>query len=389
MTEQAAGPRPTQVTVAAGVAAAGSALLVLTLYGSMTGLASAAMRQEIARMLVESGHPWGLTVAGAVRLLHGLTLFTGATAAAAVVLAVYTLFRHRGARVGLTIAAALLLLTVVSGVLGIVVAAATAMLWSRPARDWFAGRVPVARPASAGAAPASRGPEVGPVEPLLSSADDGSGHRPEHPGAPSEQPPSGESGSEQPGSAERPAPDDQPHPAPPPTYGFGTPQVHQAPSYPGPAPYPGTAQGGGYPGQQQPGYPGQQQPAYPPPGGWPPPAYGQSPARGPRGHRPVTVTIAAVLTWLFSGIALAGFLIAIVFLLADRTQVVNAVSTNPRFRGANLSENQLIAYFWVACAVIVLWCAVAMVLAFLTFRGHNWARITLVVSAAVSVLFGF
>jgi hypothetical protein len=31
-----------------------------------------------------------------------------------------------------------------------------------------------------------------------------------------------------------------------------------------------------------------------------------------------------------------------------------------------------------------LWAVIAMVLAFLAFRGHNWARITLVVSSAVT-----
>ena len=375
MTEQKAGPRPPQVTVAAGVAAAGSALLVVTLFDSMSTLHSVEVRQGIAQALAQSGHPWGLGVAEATRVIRNLMLVAGAAAAAATVLAGYALFRHRAARIGLTVAAAVLVLTVVSGVFGLLVAAATAMLWSRPARDWFAGRAPA--PVPAGAAASSR-------QPLLSSAEEGPR---------SEQEP--------------PADQDEPRPVPPPTYGFGTPHAHRGPppSYPGPAPqrYPApTGQGNpqqAYPGTEQPTQPYQvQQPyppssawpppsAYPPPGAWPPPTYGQRPT-GPVGRRPTTVTIAAVLTWLFSAIAFVGFLAAVVVLLGDRSQMLDVLSNNPQVASSGLTSNQLIAVIWVVCAIFVFWCVVSMVLAFLAFRGHNWARITLVVSAAVAALFG-
>jgi len=341
------GPRPAQVTVAAGVAAAGSALLVLTLFDSMASLDSVAVRQMIAQVLAQSGHPWGLSVPGAVRALHDLMLVAGGIAAAATVLAIYSLFRHRGARIGLTVAAVLLLVTVVSGVLGVLVAVATAMLWTRPARDWFAGRAPAARRGAESLR--QEPPEASRRAPLLSSAQEG-GDRPAE------------------GSA---------HPAPPPTHGFGTPQAHQdPPAYPG---HPGST----YPGQP-PAYPG-----HPAAGGWPPPAYDQPP-RPVRSleRRPATVTVAAVLTWLFSAIAMVGFLIAVAMLLADRNQVLDAVTSSPRFRSSTLTENQIVAAVWVSCALMIFWCAAAMVLAFLTFRGHNWARITLVVSAAVTLLFG-
>ena len=56
---QKAGARPTQVTVAAGVAAAGSALLVVTLFDSMSALQTVGVRHDIAQALAQSGHPWG------------------------------------------------------------------------------------------------------------------------------------------------------------------------------------------------------------------------------------------------------------------------------------------------------------------------------------------
>jgi len=396
MTEQKPGQRPAQVTVAAGVAAAGSALLVVTLFDSVSVLQTVGVRQDIAQALAQSGHPWGLGVADAIRVIRDLMLVAGGAAAAATVLAVYTLFRHRAARIGLTVAAAIMLLTVVSGVFGLLVAAATAMLWSRPARDWFAGRAPAPAPSGASTASSRAVPsESGRRQPLLSSADE----RPR----------------QETGEGE------QPRPAPPPTYGFGTPQAHQGPPPPSPSepegqpggqaypgqphpgqahpgqpypgqPYPGQGYPGGYPGEQptQP-YPASSQPvypppgAYPPPGGWPPPAYGQRPS-GPVGRRPVTVTVAAVLTWLFAGLATAGYLAVVALLLADRTQLIDRVTSDPQFRGLNITGNELVAALWVMSAVIILWAVIAMVLAFLAFRGHNWARITLVVSSAVTFL---
>ncbi|HET7356712.1 MAG TPA: hypothetical protein VFJ09_08565 [Nocardioidaceae bacterium] len=359
MTEQKAGPRPVQVTVAAGVAAAGSALLVVTLFDSMSALQSVGARQDIAQALAQSGHPWGLGVADAIRVIRDLMLVAGGAAAAATVLAGYAMFRHRAARIGLTVAAAIMLLTVVSGVFGLLVAASTAMLWSRPARDWFAGRAPA--PASAGAS-ASQPGQPGRRQPLLSSAEEG--------------PEAGEG--------------EQPRPVPPPTYGFGTPHAHQGPPPPGQA----EPQDQPYPGPGQPVYPpparayppsGAYPPPgdYPPPGAWPPPAYGQQPSR-PVGRRPVTVTVAAVLTWLFAGLATAGYLVVVALLLADRTQLVDRVTTDPQFRGLNITGNELVAALWVMSAIIILWAVIAMVLAFLAFRGHNWARITLVVSSAVT-----
>jgi hypothetical protein len=101
----------------------------------------------------------------------------------------------------------------------------------------------------------------------------------------------------------------------------------------------------------------------------------------------VTVTVAAVLTWLFAGLATAGYLAVVALLLADRTQLIDRVTTDPQFRGLNITGNELVAALWVMSAIIILWAVIAMVLAFLAFRGHNWARITLAVSCGFTILF--
>ena len=77
----------------------------------------------------------------------GLTV-AAVCAAAAAVLGFFALQqRSRGARLALTIVAVPILLTapLTGGLVGALVAASTAVLWSGPARDWFAGR-PVRQP---------------------------------------------------------------------------------------------------------------------------------------------------------------------------------------------------------------------------------------------------
>ena len=84
----------------------------------------------------------------------GLTV-AAVCAAAAAVLGFFVLQRSRGARLALSIVAVPILLTapLTGGFVGALVAASTAVLWSGPARDWFAGR-----PGASAASSATKSP---------------------------------------------------------------------------------------------------------------------------------------------------------------------------------------------------------------------------------------
>ena len=78
-------------------------------------------------------------------------MVTGLCAAASAVLGFFVLQRHRGARIALSIIVVPILLAnlvtapLTGGLLGALIAAATVIMWTGPARDWFAGR-PVRQP---------------------------------------------------------------------------------------------------------------------------------------------------------------------------------------------------------------------------------------------------
>jgi uncharacterized protein YggT (Ycf19 family) len=143
--------RPRQVAVGAVMAGVGSLLLVMSLFDTMGATHSAEMHASLQQFLSKPpGDGLGVTVDQMLSLVRTLVLVTGGLAAAAAVLAGYAFWRHRGAWIGLSVTAVLLLVTgsVVGNPLPMVVLVGAAALWSRPARDWFAGRVP--EPSAAG-----------------------------------------------------------------------------------------------------------------------------------------------------------------------------------------------------------------------------------------------
>jgi hypothetical protein len=341
MTEPTSVPRPRQVTVAGVAAVVGCVLLVVALFDAMAQLRSIEMRDTIEDFLsTPPGNGLGISDEQVRGILRVLVLVNGGLAATATVLAVYALQRHKAARLGLTVAAVIMLFTapVSGGFLPVVVAVAATAMWTRSARDWFDGRPP-------------RGPEVAAVGP----------HE--------ERPPSW------------PPPDVEPsRPEPPAT--------DPSASRPGPAPYP-FGQPGGQPVDQPVG-----QPVGPPDPSWAPPAYGTEPGRHPapygmpsgREKRPATVTIAAVLTWLFASVTAVLFVLAIVVMSVSREQLVDTLREDPDVAALDFSTNDLLAMLWVVSAVVVFWCLSAIVLAVLAFRRVGWARIVLAVSAGITAL---
>lgn len=295
--------RPRRVTVAGVMAAAACALLVVTLFDSMARVRSAEMRDTVDAFLRQPpGAGLQLGVDGVLDLLRAVVLVSGALAAAGAVLAVYTLRRHRGARIGLTVVAVLLLFlaTFVAGLLPIVVAVAATMLWSREARDWFDGRAPGPAGGDAGAGATSAGL-----------------------------------------SAWQP---DRPVPPPPAV------RPYAAPSSTGPS------------------------------AAWPPPA--GAPVQ--RDRRPVTVTVAAWLTWVFSALTVFAFSLVVLVILAARDELLAALQRDPAITGLNLTSRQILAVLWVFSAVAIFWSLAAIALAVLAYRRVNAGRVGLVVSAAVS-----
>lgn len=210
MSSSAPGPRPSQVTIGGWVVAVASAMLVVGVFDTMGDLYSVDTRDDLTRALsTGSAKDLGLSVDDALVATRIALLVAGGAAAMTTILGGFVLRRHAASRVALTVAAVPVVLTspFSGGILGLLVGSATALLWTRPARDWFAGRAPAA-------AAATRVP------------------RP-----PVEQPPALHVGPQQ----VRPTSAPSPAPPPPPTPGWG-----EAPtSYP--PPVPGSAYAGAAP----------------------------------------------------------------------------------------------------------------------------------------------
>ncbi len=167
-----------------------------------------------------------------------------------------------------------------------------------------------------------------------------------------------------------------------------SPDPYAAPSNP----YAQGQQAGPYGGDQQQGQPdGQGQQASPYSGQYGQP-YGQQPGQegqyGGSDSRPGTVTAGAVIAMVCSALALLlfGFLAFAVALARD--QVVRELEKSPQLREmAGISAGDIANGLLLVSALVALWSLVALVLAVLTLRRSNAARIGLVVSAVASALF--
>lgn len=322
-------PRPRQLTTALWLVVVGSAFQVLSVFDRMSALHSVDTRQEVEKVIGSgSGPGLGVSVDEAITVMRiGLTV-SALCAAAAVVLGIFALQRHRGARVGLTVLALPILVTglLTGGLVGALVTASIALTWTGPARDWFAGRPVRQRTA----------PRETPAPPS-----------PTPPAAPEQQPPQSLS-------------TDEPSTAPRPVPGFGTAPV-QAPVLerpPEPVPTP----------------------------------YQPSPAPMGRPPVPGSVRVACIATWVFAGTVALLYTVMLGVLLVDGQWIVDQVRASPAWTEAGLDQGMLLPVLWLGCLMFLGWSVSAMALAFFTWRRHNWARYLLVASAAaaiVAALFAF
>ncbi len=264
--------------LAAGLA---SAIVLASVVATLSDWGSTEVRKQIEEALASGPIDGALSIEQALDWLRVALMGAGAMSAAAIVLAIWTAKRHRGARIGLTVLAALSSLAfVVAGTSGIVPALlgviVIVFLWNAEARAWFAGEAaapaPPARP-QASAPPVIPPPASPPARQSLDA-----------PAAPAIRPPDADGSGDLPEPASRPyASGPGPATAPVPPYG------QQPPSY----------------GQQPPPY-GQQAPPY----GQQPPPYGQQPPpywRPAALVRPRQLTTAVILATVLSG------LVALVF----------------------------------------------------------------------------
>lgn len=140
----------------------------------------------------------------------------------------------------------------------------------------------------------------------------------------------------------------------------------------------------GYP-QQPYAQPYAQQPYGAP--GYPPQYAGYGPVDPDR--RPGTVTAAAITTIVLSSITGLLTLLGLIGLLVSKDEFLDAFRDAMDEEGVSSSDFDLDAAYGAVVAVVgvfALWCLIAVVLAIFVLRRSNGARITLVVSAAMSAL---
>src|SRR5512144_923961 len=227
MTDKSESERPGQVTLAGWVALVASALMVLSVFEAVSIVHTVDFRDGVREFLATpTGKGLSLDPRQFVDFLRGVMLFTGAAAAAATVFAVFVLQRHNAARLGFTLAAVAIMLstptfaeflpaTTSAGFLPVLIAFPAILLWTKPARDWFAGLPP---------APAGQRARSGDRSNSAAYVANRTHHRLEGRLLSSEnRPPNGEKDGEDTAPWPRMPEDASPRPVPPPTYGFGTP----------------------------------------------------------------------------------------------------------------------------------------------------------------------
>jgi hypothetical protein len=126
----------------------------------------------------------------------------------------------------------------------------------------------------------------------------------------------------------------------------------------------------------------------PPPTGPPVHAAPYAAPRVPVAHaparRPAAVAWACVLTWLTAAITFVVLGLTVAALVADPGMIDDARRQNADPADAGLSDTLLRNAVYVTSAVVMVWSAVAGLLAVLAWRRSRWAAIALVVSAGLA-----
>ena len=101
-------------------------------------------------------------------------------------------------------------------------------------------------------------------------------------------------------------------------------------------------------------------------------------------RRPGVVTAAAVVTWVFAGIALVVAAWMLISVNADRAGFERSVERQNDLDSMGLTASELAQMFTVGGAVLSVLSVLALVLAFAVYRGSNLARILLIILSLVT-----
>ena len=116
----------------------------------------------------------------------------------------------------------------------------------------------------------------------------------------------------------------------------------------------------------------------------PSPAYG-APVGDPD-KRPGTVTAAGVITMVLAGLSTLLYGLGLVALLVARDEVLDEIENSQGFEDAGISADSAFGVVAGVMGVFALWSLIALILGVLVLRRSNGARITLVVSSAMTIL---
>lgn len=121
----------------------------------------------------------------------------------------------------------------------------------------------------------------------------------------------------------------------------------------------------------------------PTPAAWVPPTAEVSAPTGV--PRPSTVLRAAMLTWIFSGLTALGLIVTAVLVAVSPDTILDDVHRrSPDLEEQGISDDLLLGVTFVMIAALIVWCIGSAVLAALVLRGIDWARIVLIISAAIA-----
>jgi hypothetical protein len=138
--------RPWQVTVGALQAVTGSAVVVLAVLTLAQEIDSSTMRDTLVQLTADKRFAsLNLTLDEARTLVRYTLMAMGGLSVTALVLGIFVLRRHHPSRIALTVLGGIVaFVSMFAGVAGWVlflyVAASVGLLWSRPARTWFASQ---------------------------------------------------------------------------------------------------------------------------------------------------------------------------------------------------------------------------------------------------------